>query len=130
MKIKTYEYIKTEISDTEISIPQKTYYCFETGIRRSIRIIPIWTSWNMERFQKPEELYELEVTCVYQSSECKVEKFKISISQIESINNREEKTKQKSIITMLLNDWGDDRTKEDFDIDLTTVIKEINDGKI
>ncbi len=125
MKIKTYRFVKEEVAETEIFIPQEPYYCFETGIRRSIRIIPKWTTWQLERFQKPEEIWELEVTCIYQSSQCKIEKFTIRTSQIEDLNNKNEQSNPKSIVTLLLNDWGDSRTKEDFELDLEQVIKEI-----
>lgn len=127
MKIRTYKYEKVEVSETEIFIPQEPYYCFETGIRRSIRIVPVWTEWNIENYQKPEEIYRLEVTCVYQSFECKVEKFNISISEVENIVNREKDSSDaKSILTLLLNDWGNVRTEEQFKEDLKRVINEIN----
>lgn len=130
MKIKTYKYKKVEVSETEIFIPQEPYYCFETGVRRSIRIIPIWTEWNVKQYQKPEEVYKLEITCVYQSFKCKVEKFSIPISEVETLVNREKDiSNEKSILTLLLNDWGNLRTKEQFEEDLQTTIEELYNNK-
>ena len=77
MKIRQYEYEKKEVASKEIELPKETSYYFETGVRRSIKIIPRFTIWNKERFNKEEELYELEVVCLYNSSECISEKYKI-----------------------------------------------------
>jgi|SRR6478735_3351965 len=124
MKIRTIEQqiVETVLEEFEIPIPEETIYLFETGIRRSIRIIPQKTTWNINQYDKPEECYKLDITCVYLFYETKIEKFEIPISSIERIFNSKEKSKEKSIIDLLVNDWGDERTKERFDADLKEAI--------
>ena len=124
MKIKQYEYEKKEIASKEIEIPSETSYYSETGIRRSIKIIPIYTSWNKERFNKEEELYELEIVCLYNSSECKAEKFKIRISEIEKIYYSD-KHKYKQFIVTLVEGWFNKRTKEQFEADFKYTFSEM-----
>lgn len=126
MKIKTYEkkIELIEIESFEVPIPVETIYLFETGIRRSIRIEPVFTTW-MQKAHKEEELYKLVITCIYQSSECKAEKFTIFASSIEKIWNADKETNEKSILRMLINDWGDTRTKERFDEDFNSYINEL-----
>lgn len=121
LAIKQYEYEKKEIESKEIELPTETTYYFETGVRRSIRIVPIFTTWNKERFDKEEELYELKITCVYLSSECIVEKFTLYPKDIEKIFYAD-KHKRKDFVTALVNDWFDNRTKEQFEADLNGAI--------
>ena len=116
LNLKQYEYVKIEIAAKEIELPTTVSYYFETGVRRSIKIIPHFTTWNKERFNKDEELYELEVICLYNSSECIAEKFKIRAKDIEDIYYSE-KHKHKRFVDSLVNDWFDTRTKEQFDAD-------------
>lgn len=124
MKITQYEYEKKEVASKEIELPKETSYYFETGIRRSIKIIPRFTTWNKERFNKEEELYELEVICLYNSSECMAEKFKIRVSEIENIYYSE-KHKHKQFIVALIEDWFDKRTKEQFEADFKYTFNEM-----
>lgn len=126
MKIKTYKTQRVEVDEFEIPIPTETVYYFETGIRRSIRIVPEYTTWNKEQYNKDEELFRLHVTCVYQSYQCKIEKFVINIHEIEGIYNSTQNTNNKSVVELLVNNWGNKRTKEQFESDLEAVIKEIN----
>lgn len=125
MKITTYKYEKVAVSDTEIVIPETPLYCFETGIRRAIRIIPLWTEWLVRQGKEKEEIYSLEVTCLYGSSECVIEKFSIPISQIETIFATTDKSKKKSIVELLLNQDYNIRTKEQFEADLTSMLNGI-----
>ena len=119
MKITTYEYKKVAISNTEIFIPEKPFYCFQTGIRRAIRIIPKFRNESSNK----EDLYGLEVTCVYQSFECIVEKFEVSVGMIEDYINRNEKCKAAEISRMLLDEDYYIRTEEQFNSDLESVLK-------
>ncbi len=98
-----------------MEIPSETLYCFQTGIRRSIRIEPIWTEWNKSAFDKNEEIYQLKVTCVY-SSQIKVEIFGISITSLEEMINTSKDTY--NIGLMLLKKYYNIRTTEQFDADL------------
>lgn len=129
MIIKTYEYQKVEISNTEISIPQTPSYFFETGIRRSIRIVPEWTTWKKEAHNKEEELYSLEITCVYLSFECRIEKFTIRLSEIEDLYNKKRSTgldgDKWDIIHGLINQYFNIRTEKQFKEDLQTAINQL-----
>jgi len=126
MKITTYEYVKTKVKDTELFIPNEPFYCFQTYYRRSIRIIPkIWNKASVSSLVQGE-VHEMNVTCVYLSSECKVEKFKISTHMIEFYINHNEKNIKAEICRMLLEDDFNTRTKEEFDIDLDNAVKQIN----
>ena len=122
MKITTYEYEKVPVKDTEIFIPEKPFYCFQTGIRRAIRIVPIFVTLDNDPKNKRGDVYELEVTCVYQSSECIVEKFDVRLSQIENHINRNEKSKPSEISRMLLDEDYYKRTEEQFNADLENAL--------
>lgn len=125
--IKTHKYIKVEDENFNIEIPENTIYLFETGIRRSIRIVPIYTTWNKENYNKDEEIHTLEVTCVYLSFELVIEKFKISISNIESIwNSKNSDKNEKSILEVLYYKSADNRSKEQFENDLNNAIRQLN----
>jgi hypothetical protein len=125
MKVTTYKYEKVPVKDTELFIPEKPFYCFQTGIRRAIRIIPTFVDWESS-YNKLGDPYELEVTCVYSSFECKIEKFNIRINQIEDNLNMTSKSQEKEIINMLLNEDYGIRTKEQFECDLNENIRKIS----
>ena len=125
MKITIYKYEKVAVKDTELFIPQEPFYCFETGIRRSIRIIPEILKKSYGGNAKKGDVYSLQVTCVHGSFECKIDHFNIQISQIEDLVNRNEKSNEASIIQMLLNEDYNLRTKEDFNNDLQNAINQI-----
>lgn len=124
INIKAYEYKKIEIESIEFELPVSTSYYFETGVRRSIKITPIFTTWNKKIHNKDEELHELEIVCLYNSSECIAEKFKLRIKDIEKIYYSD-KHKYKSFVDALVNGWFDERTKEQFDTDLKYILSEI-----
>jgi hypothetical protein len=128
LAIKQYEYEKKEIESKEIELPTEITYYFETGVRRSIRIVPSFTTWNKERFDKEEEIYELQITCVYLSSKCIVEKFSIYPKDIEKIFYAD-KHKHKDFVTSLVHDWFDKRTKQQFETDLDEAIKQLKEEK-
>ena len=48
LKIKTFEYVKVEKEAVEYDFPDVPSHYFETGIRRSIRVEPVWTTWKKE----------------------------------------------------------------------------------
>lgn len=124
LNIKQYKYEKVETYSKEIEIPTEPVYFFETGVRRSIRIVPTFTTWNKTQLGKEEEVYKLEVTCVYRSFECRIEKFSLSIDDIEEIYYSE-KSLHKDFVQAFVNNWLDKRTKEQFESDLNSVISSI-----
>ena len=125
MKITHYQYKQVAVEDVEIFIPQKPFYCFQTGVRRSIRIIPITITWDDPNRNKGD-LISLEVTCVYQSFEIKVEKFNLNLNMMEHYLHTGEKGNHAEIAMMLLKDDYSKRTKKQFDTDLSSVITLIN----
>ena len=128
ISIKTYKYEKVIINDCNFELPENTCYFFETGVRRSIKIVPVWTTWNKEN-GKEEEIWSYDVTCVYRSFECKIEKFSISVSSIEELY--QSKGEKSEFIYSLLNNYFQKRTEEQFNSDLKSAIKEIlDDNKI
>lgn len=124
LKIKQYKYKKSEIASKEIQLPTEVSYYFETVTRCSIKIIPCFTTWNKEQYNKEEELYELIVVCLYQSFECKAEMFKIRVSEIEEIYYCQ-KHKHKNFVTGLIDGWLDKITKEQFDLDFNNVLSKM-----
>ncbi len=124
LKIKQYRYEPIEIESKEIELPTETSYYFETGIRRSIKIIPVFTTWNKERYNKEEEIYYLDIICLYNSFKCKAEKFRINVKDIENIIYSE-KHEHKDFINSLINEWFDVRTKEQFEDDLNYTIQQL-----
>jgi len=102
MKITTYKYEKVPVKDTELFIPEKPFYCFQTGVRRAIRIIPKRITWDNQPNVNRGDIYELNVTCIYGIFECKVEKFSVPLSQMEDHINYKETSKGANITRMLL----------------------------
>jgi hypothetical protein len=127
LEIKQYEYEKKEVAKKEIELPNVVSYYFETGVRRSIKIVPRFTTWNKKNHNKEEELYELGITCLYNSSECIAEKFTLRINQIEEIYYSE-KHKHNSFVNGLVNDWFDKRQKEQFDADFKYTFSEMSNN--
>lgn len=125
IKLKQFQIKRVEIEPLEVELPIETSYYFETGIRRAIRIVPIFTTWMINAGNKEEELYEFEITCVYNSGESKIEKFTIQASNIERILS-DEKDKYHRFVTALVEGHFDERSKEAFESDLNYVIKEIS----
>ena len=122
ISIKQYKYEKIELADKEVELPDTTAYYFQTGIRRAIRIVPRWTTWCKKQYGKDEYIYDFEITCVYNSMECKIEKFTITPKGIEEMYFTESgKNDLKSTINFVKS-WIDGdfniRTKEQFEADL------------
>jgi hypothetical protein len=122
-QIKTYKLERVEVNSSEIEIPEEPMYVFQTGIRRAIRIVPEWTTWNKEHHGTEEEIWRLVVTCVYNSFECKIECYDIQVSQIEDMIRTSKDTY--SIPNMLMSGYYGVRTKEQFDADLQMALDKI-----
>lgn len=118
--IKQYKHERVEIDSKEFELPETTKYYFETHIRRSIRMQPIFTTWQIEQLNKPEELYGYDVTCVYLSFECKIERFRISVSDFDN------KFKTPEFIEKFISGHFDNRTEERFNADLKEALNLIN----
>ena len=130
MKIQQYKFEKVVIEEKDWEVPTTPQYYFETFIRRSICVIPLWTTWNKEHYNKEEEIYALDIICVYQSFQDKIEKFNILISQIET---RYAEKNEKGDIVRFLIDIADDefvRTEQQFKNDFDTCLAKIKDNFI
>ena len=122
INIDQYEYVKKKIKSRVFTLPETIQYLFETGIRRSIRIEPIFTTWNKENYDKDEELYEYKVTCVYGSFECKIEVFNIRVSSIADPLTSQDK----SFIEAWTKNHFNKREKAQFDADLAASLAVIS----
>ncbi len=127
INIKSYEYKRIEKDSTPIEIPEETVYLFQTGIRRAIRIVPEYTTWNKEEYGKEEEIYSLKITCVYNSFEAKVETYNIALTELETMinNNKNNNHDTYNIALLLLHKDFNIRTKEQFEKDLNTVLNQL-----
>lgn len=123
IKLKQYEFKKTEVDSKNFILPINTVYFFQTHYRRSIRIAPIWTQYLKEQ-GKDERLTHFELTLLYQNFEFKIEKHNINVNSIEEVyydNNHK--------LHAIIYDWvhGDlhERTKDQFNGELDYMIKEL-----
>ena len=117
IKIKQYEYKQTEVDSKNFTLPLKPQYYFQTGYRRSIRIVPIYIGNHNEK----KKLISFEITLLYQSFEFKIEKYKINVNSIEEAYHD---TNHK--LHYVIIDWVDgdllERTKDDFNNELDYMI--------
>lgn len=137
LEITEYKYEKVKVKGVELNLPTEPLYLFETGIRRSIRIIPKFVTWEPSEYLKDKvgcrkgDVYEYIVTCVYNSWECKIEHFTIKVSDIEQLyNNKEDRYGPSGIVKTMTLKRAENRTKETFDNDLKTVIEKINNPNL
>lgn len=123
--ITTYKYVKQEGIIKNLSLPDTTSFYFQTGVRRSIAVIPLWTCWLKDQ-GKEEEIHSYDIIYVYLSFKYKIEKFTLAISRLNDHYN-DTKCKEYEIIDFLLNaDKSDIRTKEQFLADYNIVISQCN----
>ena len=124
MLLKQYKQVQVEVDSKEFIEPVEPCYFFERGVRRSIKIAPIFTTWKKEKGED-EEIMHYEVTCIYLSFETKIEKFIIEKYEIEKLyySNRD------NFVKSWLNNEFDTRTKDKFEKDLLEVIEKITGHK-
>lgn len=118
MELKKYKYEKVPTESKFWELPTEPLYLFETHIRRSISIVPHWTTWNRKTYKKPEEIFELKIICVYQSFDAKIESYTIAVSSIEDLYHKESK------------DYGGPHSVIKFLIDLDTYEVKDEEGNI
>lgn len=103
----------------EIKLPDKPFYCFQGGTRRSIRVIPVKDG--------------LEITFIYLSNEIKMEKHKIFIKDFEdafltnSILPQIKFTKE--VLLMFKTEDYYIRKESDFENDFQEFLKRISDNE-
>jgi len=125
ISLKQYIYVQQEIDAKEVEIPTEPVYYFETGIRRSIRIIPIYTTHQKEYLGKDEELHSFEITCVYNDHYLKIEKFTIPLKGLESFYYSKEPNDKITFVQSWLHKWFDTQTKERFDSDFEAALNKL-----
>lgn len=125
MKIRTYEMKRIFGKEIEINIPTEIEYHFQTGIRRSIKIIPKWTTWNMENSQKPEEVWQLDFVCVYGNFDCKIERTSIQIIHIEDMYNRLDLNEFPLLHFLMIRDESTARSQKQFEDDFKAVLQSL-----
>ena len=125
--LKQYKRVEQEIASKEVILPTEPVYYFQTGIRRAIKIVPVFTTWMQERENKDEEIYKFDITFVYGSFENKIEKISLNKGEIENIYY--EVGLKRADILEFVKDWMDDylvkRTKEQFEEDFNNVLNNI-----
>lgn len=126
MKITLIEtkWKKEEIGSHEYEISDEPAYFFETGIRRAIRIIPLFTNWNVEFKGEPEYIFEYHITMVYQSWESKIESFSLTPEKITEAYY-DNKNKHHEFVRLWVTNQLDKRTKERFDQDVLSCFNNI-----
>lgn len=124
IQLKQYEYQKVETNSKLFILPNTIEYFFETGIRRSIKVIPILTTWQKTQGKISEEIWKYKFICVYNNFEAKIEMFDIHVKDIE-----DNYYKPNSNMYNLIQPWVDKqfniRTKEQFDADLNEVYQKL-----
>jgi len=121
--VKVPHYKKEEI-EVPFNLPEETIYLFKTGIRVSIRCIPVWTKWNKEQ-GKEEEIWKLNITLVYGGFDSRIGMYEVQISGIGEIL-RTEKGDLYYVLQLIGNPDTGIRTKEDFKKDFESVMRSIN----
>lgn len=121
--VKVPHYKKEEI-EVPFNLPEETIYLFKTGIRVSVRCIPVWTKWNKEQ-GKEEEIWKLNITLVYGGFDSRIGKYEVQVSQIGEILRTEKGDLYYVLQAINTPDEGR-RTKEDFKKDFESVMKSIN----
>ena len=125
-KIEVYKIQKVLDKDFEVDLPDKPCYFFETGIRRAIRIIPIWSTWKKQKGEE-EIIWQYHITCVYRSFENKIESFTVSAtSGLSDIYQSDKSHPLKSF----MDGWLDNRTEQQFMTDLQSAINNLNDFEL
>lgn len=125
MKLTTYKFIKQPVEELEFIPPTETKYYFQTGIRRSIRIIPLKADWENE-YTKKGDVYRLEVTCVYRSFENKIEHFGLNINKDEIERVLSTSNDSYNIWKLLIDPSpSEERNKEQFEKDFNAVLNDI-----
>jgi len=116
-----YEPIKKTV---EVTVPEKPLYLWHNGIRRAYSIKPVWTQWNVEHYNKPEEIYELHIVMV-DPSLSKIEYVEILVSTLANIINDSKHPYQRVIDNILNYPDENNRTYSDFVTDMDNVIQKI-----
>jgi hypothetical protein len=125
IKLKQFELKKVEIDPIDFDLPTEPAYFYEPHVRRFIKIIPIYTTWNKKN-GKEEEVWTFEITNVY-LSKCSIEKFNIHLSELESPYSEHKPSNALFIKHWLEGNNFEKTTKERFDNQLSEAFRKINE---
>lgn len=125
IKLKQFELKKVEVNPIDFDLPTEPTYFYESHIRRFIRIIPIYTTWN-KKDGKEEEVWKFEITNVY-LNKCSIEKFNVSLSELENDYHKTQPSNALFIKKWLEGNNFEKTTKERFDNQLSEAIRKINE---
>lgn len=128
------QYQPVPIRNVEVTIPEEPCYFFKTGIRKSIAVIPQWTTWQMNNDGKPEEVWEIKLVSVGLSFENTISTSFFRISELEGLFatkadvwNPKEAYLKEFLKTLFLNpDALNKRTEEQFMNDFNATISNCN----
>lgn len=126
MKIKKYKLQKVLIEEVDFRIPTETLYLFEYHIRRTIKVIPVYTSYHVVLNDKPEELDQIvfvEVLDGFNHTPT-IKKHTVSISDLEDIISKADYKDERFQLLDFLNTYTEVniRTKEQFEGDFHNVL--------
>lgn len=78
VNIIKYKYEKIELSNEVANLPDEPIYFFIYGTRISVAVIPKWTTWNIEEYDKPEEIYFYNFITIDGTEEVKLHGFPVN----------------------------------------------------
>jgi hypothetical protein len=122
LNIPIHKYEKVLDKNFEIEIPENPVYLFQFHFRRSVKITPVWTTWNVETYNKPEEIYELQFLIV---DDKLIQRVNVQISGLNHLLEYNSNTKNLAAeMISLLNEYDEEniRTKEQFEQDYTNTL--------
>ena len=129
MKIKKYKLQKVLVEEVDFRLPETILYLFEYHIKRSLKVIPIYTTFQKEFHNKPEELYQIAFVEVLDAFNHipTIKKTVINISDLESIYSKNDFNDEKYKLLDFLNTYTEVnvRTPNQFDSDFAEVLRNI-----
>lgn len=129
MKIKKYKLQKVLVEEVDFRMPETILYLFEYHIRRSIKVIPIYTSYHVVLNDRPEELDQIvfiEVLDAFNHIPT-IKKTTISICELETIYSKNDLNDEKYKLLDFLNTYTEVnvRTPNQFESDFVETLRNI-----
>jgi len=129
MKIKKYKLEKVFTEEVDFRMPTEVLYLFEFGVRRSIKVTPVYTTWNKEIHNKEEEIYKLEFILVLDgfNHNATITKIVIDLTDMERIYTKNDYNDVNLTLLDFINtfDSSNIRTKEQFEVDFNNTLNEL-----
>lgn len=122
--VQIEEWKKTISKEIEVIIPENPVYYFQTGIRRAYAIIPVWSKWMKEQYNKEEEIVALNIVTVDPTNR-QINAIQIWVSELNNIMRDSKHFLHNIIENVLLTPEENKRTEEQFSIDFNNTLNEI-----